>query len=539
MENPIRQIEEKFIQKSESINVMVNYFGKENRTLVEERINNTKLIYFPQDIAKYEIVQQFKEKYKNESNETYKKQADIFITNLENLANRVDLVEPLILLKYKDILKNLSFDVDKIVVKNKETGLYEIIFSEETAKLISYIKFNTINSDRFNIFCDVDNIIKTYKLLKGNIPNENNSCICFNKNGEIGLNLRCEFENFYSKFYCDIKQPLSQKEKEFIDDIFSIKHITPFMKNEKYIISNINNLFNKNYKTLDDLFKDDSMQSFLELRNYFSEIRSNLIKYANTNHVFREYYGDEEYSFLEVYFAQRLTLAGVHVLDLNRKNFIGIPLGENTNSNTVIHEFNHAIAGKSSLESYAFDEIVNEYLTIRQIENMSKDIKQKCNFEKENKNAYTTSVKFFKKFLDKYEYVFKRSRLNDNIREDLIKEFDNNKILAEYKYDTIINICNTLEMYNFGNIQYLDNNNEIKEININEFIESYYKNPNYVVELLKNIYNEDVLMFLGYIVWCNEFLDRVISKENVSNLGTIKPLNELVEEKYNTNQFNL
>lgn len=530
-----QELENKWFPREKLIKAFVHYYGEEHRKHIEETINSQKFVMVATDLAKYEIMQMFKEKYKNNEKINYEERAETFIINLESLNDHSNLFSPLILGKDMDILAKMGFDVKKIIKRDKETGLPVLNEGKETEQLRTYMETSKKWGKIIDRQLDIDQVAEYY-----------NKCIddgCLRK---MRIGIDCVMDKYkvencfgYSPKAYDtsnfpkIKQPLTKEDKNLLNDILSAKGPMVFWNDgfSKYVLDGVNKIFGKEYKTIKEFSEDKSLMIFFEIRKLYILERDKRLKMDNINH--EEYKSKED---KEAIYEEAQTHLYNGAAAYHKGVIVAAQMNQNTNMRTIIHEVNHAVAGDAGkFDNVGLNEIVNEFLTGRLCDSLLEEQKAELGVKTDSKSLYFVALNCMKRFLLKFENVFKQGQLGNACKN--LKNF-----IGEKNYVFVEAIGTSFQNMNYGifNVPIIkDGHNNVSRAD--EWLELYEKDPIKASQINDDIKSTQKESELGLIISMVDYLDRLVENyqefeqgNKVEMVPEHKSLTEWIKEKINT-----
>lgn len=366
-----------YCPKNLYIDMFTKYYGEEHKEYIKKRIEDTPVVLVADDMFYFQFQHIFKDRYKTDGAE--------LIRSLKSLSKGNDSKEIIdCLIKNRKELEELGFDVFKIIGKNKLTGKLVLLKSEETKRLMDFVK-PPLKSTEDKI--DIESIIKFYNVAleeemvfhpQLEMDEHGQFVVTRKANGLLGSITVPQKKLIYTGDMAIL---------QFMSDlIFMENEIDFFTHNEsKYLLKHINNLFGTKYKTLKDLMNDSELALFMD---YLKLIRGEVSLLSK-----RTKRGDIA-SFVDPKLSKDAYERCLHKFESPIAGFYGaledgpqealvsIKLSAKTRR-VGSHEFNHVISDnedgrgvsvyQDEYAGNALNEIINEFLNKRAIESYLKD----------------------------------------------------------------------------------------------------------------------------------------------------------------------
>ncbi len=478
---------QEYYPKDLYIDMFSQYYGEDHKEFVKSRIESVPVVLVTSDILSLKLKQIFKEDYQIEGTKLLK--------DLKAIAKNESSKEAITnLVKNREIIKQLGFDVTKIVGKQKLTGKLVIMPTEETNRFISFIDPSK-NIEAMKDLIDIDSIVDHY-----NVCCRDNTRYRFEVHIIDGT-LRFDTIAINSEMHWNSDSKpilnLTDQDKEFLLDLILTKN--NLSKNDsKYVLKSVNRIFNKEYKNINEILADHEA-FFLVAHDVKTEI-SKVSKKVNSNTYCLIPQELNEQDYLDAFEYIRTTgYDGFYSLQYGEKKELIAILTDRDNKSIGSHEANHAISvnGKDleidcGLHGHymGLNEIVNEFLNKRAIENYNNNPN---NIEKidDGGSGYDVGVKFMEKFLITYEDKFKESYLageaNNTTSWGVLSKY--------FGFNNLHNLCIYAEKIRENNWGHFTRNFGANDI-VN-WIEEYKKHP----EILNDIpakYKDDIIDFIQF-----------------------------------------
>lgn len=525
MSDKYQELYDKNFPAKGMLETYVAYYGEEYRKQLQSILKNTHVEFFMPSFSANEIEKAFKKVYGSNSDIDYKEEAEYFYLNLQQLANHGSIFSELNLVKHAKVLTELGFNVSKILLKHKELPIYKLnTNSPETEKLKNYAKYSLAKKDINSDYLNIENFIVEYNKCADNKQVYNIHYVKDTKD-EMAIHLDGKkVKKDYSDTNIDFPlidiDNLEEQDNQFLQDLIKARTNILFLDNEfaTYVLKGINKIFNKNFQSIEELHKDKSIEIFLSVKDMFSEGLDEFIvsreaskiglvaKDKNNNTDFNHYLDDSNYLNQKP-----------NALAATVNNRILIPLNKNNTVWEIMHEMNHRIAnenGDFEKISTGFNEVVNEYLTLKAMEKVDKQHFKGYNFERSNGCSYHRGISILNAFLVKFEPILKKCQLGDG--PEILESF-----IGKENFKTLMDFGNLIEDKKYGafNIE-VKYNNGIFVDSISQWLDYYKKHP----DMLNDIQSAnlaDLQKFINYDNFVNQLVEHYeeFEKGNIINLS--------------------
>jgi len=534
----------------------VDYYGEEFRDTITETKEQVEPAFVYTNFSRSNIIEAFKTLYKNNAEalkERYKNmpraweqlikehpedfwmyEADNCIWNLECFATKPLLFSPYTLARHKDVLQYLGFDISKILLKNKETGLLkENSKSKETEKLKNYVK-NSINGNiKIDNFLNIDDFIKKYNVRAENKINYHIEAfqdpITNTFKDFMQDNPKSDF-TFLEDEIPKIPDNLTKKDKQFLSKFIETQSNLNFIDENSafYILQGINKIFNKNFQNIQELQKDTTLSLFLEYREDYSLAVNRYIFacHADRLGLISSNYKNPFYQDTVEHFTNKSSVAACY-----EDNLISISMEkeDKINVSDITHEFNHAIGHKYgahdfSPESRGFDEIVNEFLTINIMKKIKPEQFENDPHVKLRGNyvcTYQSGIDLMSNFLNKYENLLKMCKIKQQTK--ILKDF-----IGEENFKRLMKYSTLIEEQKYGRLNYALNFNGKKITTIKEMLELYNNKQISKDNFVDKAWNK-FKSFIEYNNFVNQLVEHYeeFEKGNIINFQTETEISEI------------
>ena len=518
------------------VEIFSKYYGEDKKEFICDSIENIKVAFIPKKVSSYKIKQAYYECRGNVSDEQYEKEAGSLIFELDELVNgnipsRV-IIDTLI--KNQDIIEKLGFDLHQIIKRSKVLKMLSIVPTEETNRFKDFIANEVKNTKvtaeniEFNSFINYYNKCASENKLFNFTSNRENDLFSVMPSESWKLT---EQDFSSNKFF--IIGELKKEDKEFIFDLFESKsNIDNLDKNmSQYVVKNINRIFGTTHKNIKEILSDPRLMMFFSC---IEEVKIHTKQFIydqniNTQQFIAPELTADEYNELSSYFSNSACAAVFYNHINGVESVIGIPILEKFPLSYSIHEVNHALGlnvngdtgfARFGIEdertkegSIRFNEIVNEFLTKRAIENYNSKLSDPSKSVEIAECGYDIGIKLMEKFLLKFEDKLKDCQLAETTSQMA------NVILENYigieNYYKIRDFAADISENNGGwfNVP-IKSKFPIKRAmgindlcNIADWLEEYEKNP----EIIDLVPKEDLGKVIKFIEM-HKFFDKLVEK---------------------------
>lgn len=515
----------------------VAYYGEENRKKIEKQIDNTSVVFVAKNLNRVEVKDAFRKQFPNATEEEINKKAAIFIKNLQELnAEELSSFAPNFIAQNSKIFQLLGFDVSKILLRHKATGALKLNEkSEETQKVINYGKYSISKKDINEDVVDIDKFIQTYNNCANRketfklLPTTNNL------NGKLEISNHYAFPlNDYSNLGVEYPKLniTNNKDKKFLADFLASDFSTAkgISESEKYIVDGINRIFNRNHTSYDEILQDRSLDIFFDIKKEAYTQIYNFIIEKNVNKTDFVASDEQQYNDAMAQFKTDLNTTAFH--DANKKT-LNIPVHENISFGSIAHEFNHAIGTNDenqvsafSGESTGLNEIFNEFLTMRMMDNYKDKIDSTIDIKKNRNSNYHSGIDVMMPFLSKYEGKIKECQLSDNAPK-VLQDF-----IGKSNYEKLKDYANLLAKNQYGKFCSAIVYKGKKIVDINQFMQ-IYKQDTSIMEMVPKNELEKVEQSLEY----NKFMEQLVEHYEEFEKGDIVDIS--LESELNKTEENV
>lgn len=501
MTNEYDSLMQKYYPKELMIEIFSQYYGEDKREFIEKVIDEVPVIFIVKDMLSFKIKQTFKGDAEKDGVE--------LIEKLQEFAKgKHDQSTLEALIKNDTVIKDFGFDVKKIIKKNILTGKFSTISSEEAESFKNFIIYSVKDVKKFNDVVDINSVVEYYnkfvneeKYFAINPTIEDDKLVIKNNDNLV---LKHYFTNHKYETAKKLLN-LTEEDEQFLIDLITSKNDLKFVedKNGQHIIKNINRLFGTNHKTIDGVLNDGNLKFFIEV---ITITRKNVIPLIRDSNIEKQNYislglNEEIYTeFLQEF--RDNPVSAIHSMNPKLKNeYIVLQLDNlNYDLRVVLHELNHALAVNDdyknsgiTIESTPLNEIINEFLTGRAIQNYKGKLE-----DVDSKSVYDPGINFMEKFLIAFEGKFKESQL-------VGKQGKAMNVLNDYfgflNFFLVQDYVKKMERLRWGSII------ERNAINtdILTWLEDYKKDPNILNEIPED-YFDDMITIIEF----NNYLDKMI-----------------------------
>ena len=265
-----KKVQKEIFPKKKIIEFCVNYYGEQYRGKITKIIEALDVVFVAEDLLGYGLNVLFKKEYEGYDKEIidWEERALIFKTNLTEFVNGSDLFRPEILARDSKILHQMGFNIRKIIKVEAEGGI-SIIDSEETKRLKDYI--NSLNPPAikkvsgYHIVDLYEKCAKENKLFNLYVSMGQGDKLFVSYDQKVKLNFRSDLK--FPELPKGFMDFVDSEHVDFLEDFVSAKGKLDSWSEEesKYILNGMNKLFNKNFQTMQEFIKDESMELIILL----------------------------------------------------------------------------------------------------------------------------------------------------------------------------------------------------------------------------------------------------------------------------------